>query len=43
MVFAVEPKFIFPNEGAVGIEVDFIVRENGFERVTDTPVDIVRV
>ncbi len=43
MVFAVEPKFIFPKEGAVGIEVDLIVRQNGLERVTDTSIDIVRV
>jgi len=41
MVFAFEPKFIFPGEGAVGIEVDFIVRKNEFERVTRTPIDLV--
>ena len=43
MVFAFEPKFIFPGEGAIGIEVDFVVRKNGLERVTRTPVDIVYV
>ena len=43
MVFAFEPKFIFPGEGAIGIEVDFIVRKNGLERITKTPVDIVYV
>jgi Xaa-Pro dipeptidase len=43
MVFAVEPKFIFPDEGAIGIEVDFIVRQNCLERVTDTPLDIVQI
>ena len=41
MVFAFEPKFVFPNEGAVGIEVDFIVREQGLERVTESPKDVV--
>jgi Xaa-Pro dipeptidase len=41
MVFAFEPKFIFPGEGAVGIEVDFIVRKEGLERVTDYPVDVM--
>jgi Xaa-Pro aminopeptidase len=41
MVFAFEPKFIFPGEGSVGIEVDFIVRKNGLERVTDSSIDIV--
>jgi len=43
MVFAFEPKFIFPGVGAVGIEVDFIVRKDHLERVTDTPIDIVSV
>ena len=43
MVFAFEPKFIFPGEGSVGIEVDFIVRKQGLERVVDTPIDVVYV
>ena len=41
MVFAFEPKFIFPGEGAVGIEVDYIVRKDRLERVTRTPIDLV--
>ncbi len=41
MVFAYEPKFIMPGEGAVGIEVDFIVRKDRLERVTDAPVHVV--
>jgi Xaa-Pro dipeptidase len=43
MVFAFEPKFVFPDEGAVGIETDYIVRKDGLERVTHFPVDIVSV
>ena len=43
MVFAFEPKFIIPGEGAVGIEVDFIVRKDGLQRVTDSPIDIIYV
>lgn len=43
MVFAFEPKFIIPGEGAVGIEVDFIVRKDGLQRVTDSPLDIIYV
>ena len=43
MVFAFEPKFIIPNEGAVGIEVDFIVRKDGLQRVTGSPIDIIYV
>ncbi len=41
MVFAFEPKFVFPGEGAVGIELDYIVREEGMERVTHFPKDII--
>jgi Xaa-Pro dipeptidase len=41
MVFAFEPKFLFPGEGAVGVECDYIVRENGLERVTQFPKDVV--
>lgn len=37
MVFAFEPKFVFPGEGAVGVEVDYIVRAEGLERTTDIP------
>jgi Xaa-Pro dipeptidase len=36
-VFAFEPKFVFPGEGAVGIELDYVVRENGVERITGFP------
>ncbi|MDY0187238.1 MAG: Xaa-Pro peptidase family protein [Syntrophus sp. (in: bacteria)] len=43
MVMAVEPKFIIPNEGAVGIEVDFIVRKDGLQRIVETPFDIVSI
>lgn len=41
MVFAFEPKFVFPGEGAVGIEVDYIVRNGGLERVSQFPKDVV--
>ncbi len=41
MVFAFEPKFALPGKGAIGAEVDFIVRKNGLERVTGIPLDIV--
>jgi Xaa-Pro dipeptidase len=43
MVFAFEPKFAFPGKGAIGIEVDFIVRKDRLERVTDIPLDIVHL
>ena len=41
MVFAFEPKFILPGKGSIGIEVDFIVRRDRLEPVTDVPLDIV--
>ncbi len=41
MVFAFEPKFVIPGQGAMGIEVDIIVRKGGAERVTDFPIDVV--
>lgn len=40
MVFAFEPKFIFPGKGVIGIEVDFIVRKDHLERVTEGPFEI---
>jgi Xaa-Pro aminopeptidase len=41
MVFAFEPKFVLPPYGAIGIEVDFIVGRDRFERVTNDSIDIV--
>jgi Xaa-Pro aminopeptidase len=41
MVFAFEPKFVMPKKGSIGIEVDFIVRRDGLERVTDITLEIV--
>jgi Xaa-Pro aminopeptidase len=43
MVFAVEPKFIFPGKGVVGIEVDFVVRKDHLERLNNTPIDLIRL
>lgn len=34
MVFALEPKFIFPGEGAVGVEDTFVVTEQGLQQIT---------
>jgi Xaa-Pro dipeptidase len=43
MVFAFEPKFVLPPYGAIGVEVDFIVKADRLERVTDDSLDIVYV
>ncbi len=40
-VFAVEPKFIFPGEGAVGLELDYAVQERGLERLTGFPKELI--
>ena len=34
MVFALEPKFVFPGQGTVGIEDTFVVRPHGLEQIT---------
>ncbi len=40
-VIAFEPKFIFPGEGAIGIELDYVLTENGVERMTTFPKDLI--
>ncbi len=40
MVVAVEPKFLFPGEGAVGIENTYLIGENGAEALTTTETDL---
>ncbi len=41
MVFALEPKFVFPGEGVVGIENTFALKEEGAEKLTVTPDELV--
>jgi Xaa-Pro dipeptidase len=43
MVFALEPKFVFPGEGAVGIENSYLVTDGGVERLTNAPEDLVEL
>jgi Xaa-Pro aminopeptidase len=43
MLFACEPKFVFPGKGVIGIEVDFIARKERLERVSKTPIDLVQL
>ncbi|MBP1748599.1 MAG: xaa-pro aminopeptidase [Deltaproteobacteria bacterium] len=43
MVFAFEPKFVLPDKGAVGIEIDCIVTHDGLERITSDSTDIVNL
>lgn len=43
MVFALEPKFVIPGTGAVGIENSFLVTDNGLEKLTRCPEEIVEL
>jgi Xaa-Pro aminopeptidase len=42
-VVAVEPKFVIPGKGVVGIENTFVVTEHGGERLSDLPDGIVSI
>jgi Xaa-Pro dipeptidase len=41
MVFALEPKFVLPGEGAIGIENTWVVTGDGVERLTLAPEELV--
>jgi Xaa-Pro aminopeptidase len=43
MVFALEPKMVFPGEGSVGIENTVVVTEDGFEILTPLDQEIYQV
>jgi Xaa-Pro aminopeptidase len=40
---ALEPKFVFPDLGAVGIENTWAVAPGGGVRITELPDDVIRV
>ncbi len=42
MSFALEPKIVFPGQGAVGIENTVVVASNGFECLTPLETDILQ-
>ena len=43
MTIAIEPKIFFPDRGGVGIEDTYLITEQGFEKLTDFPEEIVTV
>jgi len=43
MVFALEPKFVLPGVGAIGIENTWLVTADGVRRLTQAPDDLVVV
>ncbi|MGN6380023.1 MAG: M24 family metallopeptidase [Gaiellales bacterium] len=42
-VLAVEPKFVFPGRGAVGIENMYVVTDDGCETLTTAPEELIEV
>jgi len=42
-IFALEPKFVIPGTGAVGIENTFVVNANGIEKLTVLNEDIIQL
>jgi Xaa-Pro aminopeptidase len=42
MAFTLEPKFVFPGEGAVGLENTYLVTEGGFEKLTVLTEEVIR-
>jgi Xaa-Pro dipeptidase len=43
MVLALEPKFVFPNKGVVGLEDDYQVTSNGLKRLTQTHQTLIKI
>ncbi len=43
MVFALEPKFVFPGEAAIGIENSYLVTEDGGEALTTAPETLIEL
>ena len=41
MVFALEPKFVFPGQGAVGLENSYVVTADGGECLTRAPEELI--
>ena len=43
MIFALEPKFVLPGIGAVGIENTYLVTAQGCEKLTHAPEEIINL
>ena len=43
MVLALEPKMVFPESGAVGLENDYLVTDTGVERLSITDDMLIRL
>lgn len=42
-VIAIEPKFVIPEVGGMGIENTYLVTENGLERITNLTEDLIEI
>ncbi|MEW6720965.1 MAG: Xaa-Pro peptidase family protein [Thermodesulfobacteriota bacterium] len=42
MAFTLEPKFVFPGEGAAGLENTYLVTRDGFEKLTVLTEEVIR-
>lgn len=43
MVLALEPKFVFPNTGLVGLEDDYVMTSGGLQRLTITDQSLIQI
>ena len=43
MVLALEPKFVFPKKGVVGLEDDYLVTSNGAKRLAQTDQNLIQI
>jgi len=43
MVFAFEPKFIFPEIGVIALEEDYLVIEDGVEKLTHAEDHVIMI
>jgi Xaa-Pro aminopeptidase len=43
MVFALEPMFVFPQQGIVGLEDDYLVTSEGLKRLTLTEQSLIQI
>jgi Xaa-Pro aminopeptidase len=43
MVFALEPMFVLPKQGVVGLEDDYLVTSEGLERLTLTEQSLIQI
>jgi Xaa-Pro aminopeptidase len=43
MVIALEPMFVFPGKGIIGLEDDYLITETGAERLTLTDQTLIKI